>query len=91
MTTLAIVIPSYERGGILLSTIEQRLTQNRPADELIVVDQTLYEEGDQTARALQEYNEKGRMIWLQLAKPSIPHAMNVGLIRASSDTVLFFG
>ena len=89
MTTLSIVIPTYERGEILLATLEMLLTQDRLADEVIVVDQTDYKASDPVAQKLAELDLGKRIIWLRLTKPSIPHAMNIGLKTATSDTVLF--
>lgn len=85
---LGIVIPSYRRGQIALDTLHALLALAEPADELLLVDQTL-DHPAEVAAALQELHNAGRMHWIRLPEPSIPQAMNVGLLSAKSDAVLF--
>lgn len=86
---LSVVIPSYQRGPILLETIGLLQAQDHAVKELIVVDQTDYPLADPVRAALQALHDRAEIIWLRLSKPSIPHAMNVGLMRASSEYVLY--
>ena len=87
--TLDIVIPSYQRGAILLDTIDYLHKQTEDYVSLIIVDQTVYSDGDETAEKLQSMSEQGVIQWVREEKPSIPNAMNIGLLTASSDLVLF--
>lgn len=87
--SLSVVIPTYQRGEVLLDTLDQLQQQDELADEIIVVDQTKYEETEYTFKELQKQNQKGAIKWLRLDKPSIPIAMNVGLQNANSKLVLF--
>lgn len=86
--TLSVVIPSYERGGVLLESLRQLIELQHPADEIIVADQTL-EHPAGVEQKLAEMRDAGSIRWLRLTQPSIPHAMNVGLCQATSDRVLF--
>ena len=91
MTDLSIVIPSYNRGEVLLDTIMFLQNQSSPADEIIIVDQTDYSglvEKDVLVR-LQEMDDQGVIRYIQRKEPSIPKAMNTGLLLATSKSVLF--
>ena len=81
---LTVAIPTYNRGAILVETLERLVALEPRADEIIVVDQTR-EHPPEIARRL-----AGLPITLiRLEQPSIPHAMNVALQRARSRVVLF--
>ena len=94
-TSLSVVIPSYNRGQVLLDTLGQLLNQDLPASEIVVVDQTNYEssnddlDGEGVAAALLKLHKEEKIQWVRKTEPSIPKAMNSGLITASSDWVLF--
>ena len=83
---LTIAIPTYKRGKILIETIERLFLLDPPAREIIVVDQTRDHPPEIAAR-LAELAE--RITLIQLETPSIPHAMNVALERATTPRVLF--
>ncbi len=85
---LAIVIPSFQRGTTLLESALHLLALTLPADELLIVDQTP-QHSETVEQSLRALHESGRIRWLRLERPSIPHAMNVGLLEAKSDRVLF--
>ena len=87
--TLDIVIPTYQRGKVLLDTIEYLQSQADDYISLIIVDQTSYYDGDEVARKLQDFANQNMIQWIREEKPSIPNAMNIGLLAAESDIVLF--
>ena len=88
MMSLSVCIPTYRRGQVLLGTIEQLLDLHDQADEIIVIDQTEeYEQG--TKRALAQLARSGAIRWIHLDEPSIPRAMNRGLLEARGALVLF--
>ncbi len=89
MKSLSVVIPTYNRGAVLLDTVRMLLGQSQRASEIIVVDQTVYEKGDDVAQELDRLDKRSDIVWLRLELPSIPHAMNAGLLKSSSDYVLF--
>lgn len=89
MTTISVVIPTYQRAEIVLETINLLSKQSHAAKQIIIVDQTQYLEDDASAAKLQKLNDSGVIIWKRLQHPSIPNAMNTGLIAAVSDYVLF--
>jgi GT2 family glycosyltransferase len=85
---ISIAIPTYRREQVLLSTVESLLALGPRASEILVLDQT---ETHETATQLRltELAEQGKIRWLRLTQPSIPKAMNVGLLQASYPIVLF--
>lgn len=86
--SLSVVIPTYRRETILIETISQLLKLQPGASEILVIDQTEEHEAE-TQRRLEVWNQEHRIRWLRLSEPSIPHAMNTGLIEARNEIVLF--
>lgn len=89
MSNVSVVIPSYQRAEIVLDTIRLLQNQTVQANEILIVDQTDYDEGDPFAAQLKQLDETGQIRWIRLSTPSIPKAMNTGLAKAKSDYVLF--
>ncbi|HUG41904.1 MAG TPA: glycosyltransferase [Longimicrobiales bacterium] len=85
---LSVVIPTLGRGVELIGTIRGMVGGSRPPDEILVVDQTP-RHAPATAAALSDLDRSGAIRWLRLARASIPHAMNVGLVSARNPIVLF--
>ena len=85
---LSIVVPTYGRDEVLLETLKHLFALNPPASEVIVVDQT-EEHSNEVSCTLESWQASGRMRWLRLKDPSIPGAMNRGLLEASQPIVLF--
>ena len=85
---LTIAIPTYRREQVLIETIESLLALDPRAAEILVLDQTADHE-PQTEVMLRKWNEEGQVRWIRLPEPSIPGAMNKGLLDARQDIVLF--
>lgn len=85
---ISIAIPTYRREQVLVDTIESLLRLERPAAEILVLDQTVEHEPE-AERQLRQWDAAGRIRWLRLPAPSIPKAMNVGLLEARQEFVLF--
>lgn len=85
---VTIAIPTYGREGVLLQTIEDLLALPEPAAEVLVLDQTGRHE-QKTEAALAGWHARGLVRWLRLPVPSIPQAMNRGLLEARQPVVLF--
>ena len=86
---LSVVIPSFERGEILLATLDQLAQQTSAPATVWVIDQTQYLPRDPVAQALAERVQQGEIQWVRLQRPSIPAAMNEGLRAAKTPWVLF--
>ena len=87
--TITIAIPTYNRGAILVETIERLLTLTPRADAIVIADQTKAHPVDVASR-LGDWEREGVIRWMRLPEPSIPRAMNDALEAATTDLVLFF-
>jgi len=85
---VTLVIPTYRRERVLVETVRLMLALDPTPDEIIIVDQTPRHEPD-TEAELGALEKAGRIRWIRIEKPSIPHAMNVGLLEARHEIVLF--
>jgi len=85
---VSIVIPTYCREVELLNTIESLLLQSRRPDEILVVDQTVTH-SESVATRLARYEQEQDITWIRLPQPSIPGAMNAGLVQSNGEIVLF--
>lgn len=86
--TLSFVIPTYKREAVLIRTIKHVLSLTPGANEILVVDQTDRHE-QTTDQELASLDSQNKISWIRLPKPSIPHAMNIGIKVARSQIVLF--
>jgi GT2 family glycosyltransferase len=85
---ISVVIPTYQREQVLIDTLEFLLALAPPPAEILVMDQTAQHEPGTTER-LQGLADRGAIRWVRLAEPSIPKAMNRGLVLAREELVLF--
>jgi glycosyltransferase involved in cell wall biosynthesis len=84
---VTIVIPTLNRGSILIDTIDY-LRKLSHSVSIIAVDQTLHHPED-IQNSLESYQENGSFQWIRLTQPSVVAAMNQGLLAANTEFVLF--
>lgn len=85
---ISVVIPTYRREEVLIDTLTDLLAMEEAPAEIIVVDQTESHNAEVDAR-LSTLHQQGLIRWIRLDTPSIPHAMNRGLLAAREPIVLF--
>jgi GT2 family glycosyltransferase len=85
---ISIAIPTFGRDLALVETVRALLSQRERASELILIDQTPRHDPKIEAE-LEKLHSIGEIRWIRLDKPSITRAMNVALLTARSDIVLF--
>jgi GT2 family glycosyltransferase len=85
---LTIAIPTYCREWVLVETVHHLLSLNAPTIEILVVDQSP-SHTPQVENELSRLCSLGKIRLVKLNEPSIPKAMNSGLIEARHDLVLF--
>jgi GT2 family glycosyltransferase len=85
---VSIAIPTYNRGEILVETIELLLAQDPRAAEILIIDQTPSHSGLVHGR-LDAWSRQGTIRWERLERPSIPRAMNHALRTATRPIVLY--
>jgi len=86
--TVCVAIPTYQREGVLVETIRQVLTQDSPADEVLVIDQSADHEFT-TSQALSAWHQEGWIRWIKHSPPNLPGARNRALLESRSDIVIF--
>lgn len=87
-TKVSVVFPTYGRESVLIDSVRAVLALAEPPFEVLVVDQTPVHEPE-TDAALSALAADGRVRWIRLERPSITRAMNVGLVEARGEVVLF--
>lgn len=85
---ITVAIPTYQREQVLLDTLDYVLALIPRAAEILVLDQTEQHELA-TGHRLGELNDGGHIRWLRLCTPSIPQAMNRGLLEARQSIVIY--
>lgn len=85
---LSVAIPTFGRDRVLIETIHALLDLASPPWELLIVDQTPVHDPDSEAQ-LETWDREGQIRWLRLERPSITAAMNMALMEARGDRVLF--
>jgi len=88
MAPLTIAIPTYCREKVLLDTVYHLLSLNGSTIEILILDQSA-SHTPLVQHELSRLHALGQIRLAKLNKPSIPSAMNRGLIEASHDLVLF--
>jgi GT2 family glycosyltransferase len=88
VSQVSVVIPTYRRECVLLDTLGYLLALDPAPAELLVLDQTEQHDSATDAR-LHELHDAGHIRWFRLDEPSIPRAMNRGLLEAREEIVLF--
>ncbi len=86
---ITIAIPTYNRGAILVETIERLFALTPAPDAILIADQTKRHPSD-VEQLLRAWHARGAIRWMRLDEPSIPKAMNDALVAARTDLVLFF-
>lgn len=86
--SLAILIPTYGRDQVLIDTISALLDLPSPASEILVLDQSS-QHVEACASQLERWHESHAIRWIRIPYPSITVAMNMGLVMATSELVLF--
>jgi GT2 family glycosyltransferase len=85
---LTLAIPTYGREEVLLQTIRHFLNMPLPPAEILILDQTPYHT-PAVEETLKEWESENRLRRIRLPQPSITGSMNLGLLQARCEIVLF--
>lgn len=85
---ISILIPTYGRDQVLVDTIAALLALPSPASEILILDQSLRHLQECEER-LARWHDEHCIRWIRIPYPSITVAMNLGLVEAKNDHVLF--
>lgn len=85
--TISILIPTWRREAVLVDTVRALLALPRPADEIVIVDQTRHHEAA-TRVALADWVARGKVRVVRRGEASLPAALNHGFRVTRGDVVL---
>lgn len=77
-------IPTFNRGALVVETVQRLFTLDPPPDAILIVDQTA-----EANQPLMRWHEEGLIRLIRLPAPSIPKAMNAALLAAATPLILF--
>ena len=83
----SVVVPTYNRGGLILKTLGSVFSQTYRDFEVVVVDDG---STDDTARVLAPYSERGEIVYVRHGRNrERASARNTGMERAAGDYLTF--
>lgn len=86
--SISVIVPTYQREGVLCSTIAGLLEQEYPDFEILVVDQTR-EHQSETQAYLEDMANSGKIQWFRVDWASLPGARNYGVEQSRGDIIVF--
>lgn len=87
MTTVSIVIPTYNRAAQIVAAVKSALEQSHPHTTVMVVDDG---STDGTRKALSRYFDEERFVYVRLGRNmGTAAAKNVGILLSESDAITF--
>ncbi len=88
MASISVIIPTYKRESVLVETLLELTRLLKPADEILVIDQTPEHE-PATNIALERMAADGIIRWYRRARPSQNEAMNIAAMLARGEILVF--
>ncbi|HEV2804403.1 MAG TPA: glycosyltransferase family 2 protein [Chthoniobacterales bacterium] len=85
---ISCIIPTLNRGTVVVHTVEQLLAQKPHVPEIILVDQTPQVDPD-TEAALSAWRDQGAIKWIRQLEPNASKARNTGAWAANGEILLF--
>lgn len=85
---ISCVIPTFNRGPVLVRSLEMLLDQAHKADEIIIVDQST-EVPLEVAERLKSWAESGAIQWIRQPEPNASMARNRGALASTGEIILF--
>lgn len=85
---ISVIIPTYQREGVLLDSIQTLLKQDYPHFEILVIDQT-QDHHPETIAALESLEQNRNIQWLKVDWASLPRARNYGIRHAQGEIIIF--
>jgi GT2 family glycosyltransferase len=85
---ISCIIPTLNRGTVLVDTVEQLLAQKPQVPEIILVDQTPPVDPE-TEALLSAWRDQGAIKWIRQLEPNASKARNTGALAAKGEILLF--
>ncbi|OYW77083.1 MAG: hypothetical protein B7Z37_06070 [Verrucomicrobia bacterium 12-59-8] len=86
--SISLVIPSFNRRGVLVKSIQMLLDQTVPAHDILVVDQST-EIPPEVSIQLEQWHTEKKIRWIRQEAPNASMARNRGALESSGDIVVF--
>ena len=87
-SSVSCVIPTFNRGVVLVTTIQMLLDQTVSAHDIVVVDQST-ETPPEVAIQLQHWHTEKKIRWIRQEEPNASMARNRGALESSGDIIVF--
>jgi len=88
MIFFSIIIPTYNRGKLIIGTVDSVLSQTYPHFEVIIVDDGSTDKTEEII--LEKYNKEGKVKYFLKKNEERGAARNYGLKHAKGDYAVFF-
>ncbi|PZR19115.1 MAG: hypothetical protein DI538_31435, partial [Azospira oryzae] len=86
VSLVSVILPTYNRAGLISRAIKSVLRQSYANWELIIIDDG---SSDETARVVEQYLTDSRIKYLYKANSGAGDSRNFGLIKAKGDWITF--
>jgi GT2 family glycosyltransferase len=84
---ISCVIPTFNRGKVLVESIEMLMDQTHKAHEIIIVDQST-DVPVEVAERLERWAEASAIRWIKQAEPNASMARNRGALASTGDIIV---
>ena len=88
LPSISCVIPTFNRGAVLVETIRMLLDQDCPARDIVIVDQST-ETPEAVAMQLAKWDQEKRIRWIKQTEPNASMARNRGALESAGDVIVF--
>lgn len=85
---ISFVIPTFNRGVVLVEAIRMLLNQDYRAHEIVVVDQST-ETPPSVSKQLNQWSLEKQIVWIRQEEPNASMARNRGALASTGDVVVF--
>jgi GT2 family glycosyltransferase len=86
--SISCIIPTFNRGRVLVRTIEMLFDQTVPAHQIIIVDQST-ETPSEIATQLGQWQSDNRILWVRQEEANASMARNRGAMESSGEIIVF--
>lgn len=86
--SISLVIPTFNRGEVLVNAIRMLLNQDYPIQEIVIVDQST-ETPPTVYKQLEKWNQTRHIVWIRQEEPNASMARNRGALASTGAVIVF--
>lgn len=86
--SISLVIPTFNRGIVLVNAVRMLLNQDYPVQDIVIVDQST-ETPPSVSEQLKEWQTKRQIVWIRQDEPNASMARNRGALASTGDVIVF--